>query len=179
MPNSLMTSGRRGFTMVEVFVAVVILMLALMPLSTVISASNRTSNVSVYEIMAVHYAAELAEQLNRLSPTMLRQIRLQTGKALPALLGEPSLVAALQDHSFTTEYEVLVPDTRFSLFLSPLHPAFTLRELTVEPLPVHVAPSLLGKGNLWAVKIHLGWKMAPGDPVQHKAVYGVILREDA
>jgi hypothetical protein len=171
-------AGLGGFTMAEIFVAVVVLALALLPLSSVLTSSNRTSNVSIYEILAVHYAAELAEQLHRFSPTVIRQIRLQTGKNLSALLSDPTLVSALQDLPLTTEYEVQVPGTRFTLFLSPLHPAFTKRELTVIPLTPHAAPSLLGKGNLWSVKIHLGWKMSPGDPIEHQAVYGVILRED-
>ena len=169
---------RLAFSMVEVLVAAVIVGMAVGPMIATLSSSNRASGASGFEIMAVHYASELGEQIQRLS-LHLQPLHSATGKTAKDLLEDFSVLSVLgpQTPPQTSPVMVQLPGTDVSLFASPLHPNFTARNLIVEPLSPS-STNLLNLGTFWKVTISLAWRMAANDPVIHGASYSVILREE-
>jgi len=178
---------KRAISMVEILVAVVVLGLAVGPMITLLSASNRTSNASAYEVMAAHYACEFGEQLQRLSPH-LKALRQKTGKTIEDLLTDPSFETLIgpgggpPGEPFIARFPVPNPaDTDVAFFLSPLDPAFTERKFLVNELNNN-APGLqvlkATSGKYWDVTIILSWKLNPTDPGSRSASYSLILRED-
>lgn len=168
---------RHAFSLVEVLVAMVVIALALGPLVHVLSSSNRVSNASIYEVMAVHYASELGEQLQRLS-SRLKPMTTATGKTVKQLFEDPTVLSALEPQAspVSAPGTVKVPGTSVALFYSALHPNFTARRLMVRPL--HSSGRvLLNVGKYWDVTIGLAWKLTPNDAVVHGASFSIILRE--
>lgn len=167
-----------AFSLIEVLVATAVITLAVGPLIGVLSSSNRVSNASIYEVMAVHYASELAEQIQRLS-TRLKPMCIASSKTVKQILEEPTFLANLGSYGGGTldPQLIQIPGTRITLFLSPLHPNFTRRTLLVNQLS-SVGRAVLKIGTFWDVSIILSWKLSPADPVEHFASYSVILRED-
>jgi len=174
---TLRSRSSRAFSLIEVLVAVVVVSLALGPLIHLLSSSNRASNASIYEVMAVHYASELGEQLQRLS-SRLRPMTTATGKSVKQLFEDPSIRTALgpQATPASEPDTVLIPGTNVILFSSPLHPNFVSRRLSVRPLN-KTGRVLLNLGNYWDVTIGLSWKLTPTDEVVHGASFSIILRE--
>lgn len=167
----------KAFSLVELLVATVVVSLALGPLIHLLSSSNRASNASIYEVMAVHYASELGEQLQRLS-SRLKPMTTATGKTVKQLFEDGSILTALgpQTTPATDPGTVLIPGTNVVLFYSPLHPNFVARRLVVRPLN-STGRLLLNLGTYWDVTIGLSWKLAPTDQVVHGASFSIILRE--
>ncbi len=177
---------RRGLSLIEILVALAVMTLALGPMITLLSSSNRVSNASIYEVMAVHYAAELAEQLQRFAgryDDILTDARIRSGN------GGLTLDALLMDPGFTTELETIHDETKavplqtsgvplkVSLFVSPLHPLFSRRRLEARPLN-NTGMALLNAGRYWDIKITLAWRLAPSEPPdRHRAEFSVIVRE--
>lgn len=169
--------SKRAFSLIEVLVATVVISLALGPLIHLLSSSNRASNASIYEVMAVHYASELGEQLQRLS-SRLKPMTTATGKTVKQLFEDGSILSALgpQATPASDPGTVLIPGTNVVVFYSPLHPNFVSRRLTVRPLN-STGRLLLNLGNYWDVTIGLSWKLTATDQVVHGASFSIILRE--
>ena len=178
---------RTGLSMIELTIAMSVFALALTPIINLMGSSHRVSNASAFELMAVHYAAELGEQIQRISPN-LKDIKLKTGKNLEDLLTSPSVVALLGPGGNLSGQAYMVKltdpadlETDISLFVSPINPAFTSRRFYVKRLD-NTSPSLLvynsGSGIFWDVTISLSWKLSPSNPVTHAASYSFIIRED-
>ncbi|MBF0500945.1 MAG: prepilin-type N-terminal cleavage/methylation domain-containing protein [Candidatus Riflebacteria bacterium] len=167
----------RAFSLLEVLVATVVIGLAVGPLINVLSSSNRVSNASIYEVMAVHYASELAEQLQRLS-SQLKSMCNGTGKTVKQLLEDPTFLAELGSfgNGSLDPQLIQIPGTRITLFLSPLHPRFTCRTILVSKLNT-TTQQILKLGTFWNATIALSWNLAEGE-VEHSASFSVILRED-
>jgi|GEM_PF-959583 len=181
-----MLQRRSGFSIVEVLVALAVISLALGPLINLLSSSNRASNASIYEVMAVHYASELAEQLERLSGKLgeiLADARIRTGN--PGL----TLEDLLTDNGFTNELRAHNDQPRavpfqaqgipleVSLFVSSLHQHFTERKFDLRQLN-NSATTWLKTGRYWDVKITFCWRIMSSDaPDSHKAEFSVILKE--
>lgn len=167
----------RAFSLIEVLVATVVISLALGPLIHLLSSSNRASNASIYEVMAVHYASELGEQLQRLS-SRLKPMTTATGKSVKQLFEDPTVLGALgpQATPVSDPGTVVVPGTNVLLFFSPLHPNFQTRRLVVRQLN-STGRLLLNLGKYWDVTIGLSWKLSPTDQVVHGASFSIILRE--
>jgi hypothetical protein len=174
-------------SLVEVAVAIIVIALAMGPIINLLSASNKVSNASVFEVMASHHASELGEQLQRLKPWILRDLRIQTGKRIDQLLQEPAFLGALSPAGNTTGEAYLVPlvpsnpivDVAF--FLSPLDPGFEYRTLVAQLLDANDPRLEIFKattGNYYDVSIGLGWKLNPTHPNVHGATFSLILRED-
>ena len=126
----------RGFSLVEVLVTVAVISLAIGPLVQLMSSTNRMSSASIYEVMAVHYAAEVTEQLQWLAQNnTIANIHSATGKDLQDILTDPVLQAVLETPPIANEpYMVVLAPTEIRLLLSPLHPNFTSRRLYVRRL---------------------------------------------
>ncbi|MBI3038207.1 hypothetical protein HYY75_04020 [bacterium] len=170
-------NSRGGLSMVEVMFAVVIAGLALGPLISNLSSSNKASTASMYEVMAVHYANELSEQLRRLSP-YLTDIQGITGQTLDSLLSDPDFNTELSATSQPPK-GIYVPGTNVTLFLSPLEPSFYERKVDVRKIAPPAGLSVLNSGTYWDVKIILSWKLSPNEPVsaKHSANFSLILWE--
>jgi prepilin-type N-terminal cleavage/methylation domain-containing protein len=179
----------RGVTLIEIMVAVVVVALALGPLFSLLSASNRVSNASAYEVMAVQYAAELGEQLQRLSPK-IRDLRTASTKSIDQILMDPAMDALLgpggnpSGEPYMIQLPVdpsIAPDTKVGFFVSPLDPNFTARRLFVRQLDAS-DPALTvwndTNGIFWDVTVNLSWKFNPTDPITLHASYSFLLRED-
>ncbi len=177
---------RRGLSLVEILVAVAVCSLALGPMVNLLSSSNRASTASIYEVMAVHYASELADQMTRFSGRLddiLADARIRTGNSsltLEDLLTDPGFTNELRLHLDETRavpFQANGVPLKASLFVSPLHARFTDRRFEVRPLSTTGA-TLLGGGVFWDVKIILSWQLSPSEPPdKHKAEFSVILRE--
>jgi len=169
---------RRGFSLIEVMVACLIIGIAAAPMIGVLSSSNRTSKASVFEILAVQYAEELSEQLLRLSQR-LKAMRDVTTKDIKTLLEDPSVATALAPTAVAAAGPTVVPipGTQIVLFCSPLNPNFIARVLRVDALS-NAGKLVLKTGNFWKVTIGLAWRMSANDPQIHNASFSVILRED-
>ena len=186
VPSGRLIHGK-GISIIEVLVAIVVISLTFGPIIHLLSASNKVSNASAYEVMASHYASEAGEQLQRMAPR-LKELRLKTGKTVEQILTDPSFETLIGPGGGPSGEPYMarlpVPDptvTDVALFLSPLDPAFTQRKFLVNRLnntdgALQVMKT--GSGEYWDVTIILAWKLQPDDPIYHGASYSVILRED-
>ncbi len=166
-----------GVSLVEILIAIVVLGVLVLPISGVLTSSNRASTASLYEIMAVQYALELSQQLQRLTPELIKQLRSTTKMNLEELLEEESFRYALNDRDRRDESSVELKGTRFPVFLSPLHPDFASRTVTVSALPALDPKVFSSRGTFWQVKVNLSWKADPSDKVDHSLSFPMILRE--
>ncbi|MBF0543115.1 MAG: prepilin-type N-terminal cleavage/methylation domain-containing protein [Candidatus Riflebacteria bacterium] len=174
--------SRSAFSLVEILVAITVLSLAVGPMIGILSSSNKVSNASVYEVMAVNYASELAEQIQRLSP-FIRSISLATGKTVKQIFEDPLFLIELGKTGNSPDGNpriVQIPGTRISLLVSWLHPNFLERTLSVQQLnpPLSDPNALLKIGKFWDVTISFTWKLAQNDSIDYTASFSVILRED-
>ncbi|RCK73126.1 MAG: hypothetical protein OZSIB_2623 [Candidatus Ozemobacter sibiricus] len=177
---------RCGLSLIEILVAVAVMTLALGPMVSLLSSSNRVSNASIYEVMAVHYAAELAEQLQRFAGRfgdILADARQRSGNSsltLDGLLMDPGFTAALEtihDETKAIPLQTSGVPLKVSLFVSPLHPLFYRRRLEARPLDTS-GLTLLNAGRYWDIKITLAWRLAPSEPPdRHRAEFSVVVRE--
>ena len=172
-----MTMPRRAFTFIEILIACVVITLATVPMLGILSASNRTSKASIFEVMAVQHAAELAEQLLRLSPH-LKALRNQTGRTIKDLLEASSVQALLRPSATPANRPTLLPlfGTDVVLYCSPLDPNFTARIIRVTALDTS-GNEVLKTGAFWKVTIGLAWKKSAGDGPTHNASFSLVLRE--
>ena len=157
---------QNGLSLVEIMVAVVIIAMAVGPLIGLLSSSNRMSNASIYEEMAVHYAREISDQLLSLSTKfadIVNDARLLSGDSsisLADILNDPAFHNSLEEHH---DGQVALPMQingnllPVRLMLSPLDQAFSRRRITVSELST-TANSLLKSEKYWKVKIELAWK---------------------
>ena len=169
---------RRAFTLIEILIACVIITLATIPMMGILSSSNRTSKASIFEVMAVQHADELAEQLLRLSPH-LKALRNQTGRDIQSLLEASSVQAALRPVPNPGTTPTLIPlfGSDMVLYCSPLDPNFTARVIRVaKPLDT-TGNEVLKTGIFWKVTIGLAWKKSAGDGPTHQASFSLVLRE--
>ncbi|HNV69885.1 MAG TPA: type II secretion system protein [Candidatus Ozemobacteraceae bacterium] len=169
---------RKAMTLIEVLVTIAVLSLALGPLVQLLSSSNRMSNASVYEVMAVHYAAEINEQLQWLAQNnTIAMVKAATGRDLEDLLTDPLLQAQMENMTpGLGPYLAKFPGTEISLLLSPLHPNFTGRRLYVKRLD-STSATTLNTGVYWDVTVSLSWKLSQSDARDHMASFSTILRE--
>lgn len=152
--------------MVEIMVCVVIIALSTGPLLGLLSSSNRMSNASIYEEMAVHYAREIADQLLTLSPkfsSVVNDAMVLTGDA------SLNLASILNDSNLREQMEAYSDDTAaiplqaggcvlpVRLVLSPLDKAFSKRRITLSDLSTG-SNSLLKGDRFWKATIELSWK---------------------
>lgn len=176
----------RAFSMIEVMVAVGVVGLCLGPLISMLSQSNRVSSASIYELMAVHYAGEIAEQLTELSPKLrslvdyVRTLPGQSAATLATILNDATFNNKLEfsgNQIQAIPLEVNAQILKTSLLLSPLHDRFTTRSLDVEELDTGTN-LLLKTGRYWKVGITLGWTLDVSEATDaHKAYFAVILHE--
>jgi len=171
---------RYGFSLLELVIAFFIVGLAIAPIYTLLISTSQVSSASIYEVMAVRYASELAEQLQRLAPHF-KAIRLTTTADLPAaleglnpFLGPASPLAPIDR---TKVLGIFIPGTEVAVFVSPLFQNFVKREIQVLPVtPATSEPQL--PGQVYNVVIRLGWKIAPSSPVGKEAAYSLLIAEE-
>jgi len=172
----------RGFSMAEIMVAVFIVGLIIGPLVLLLNQSTQKTNVSMYLFLAMHYADEIAQQLQRMAPhfdQILAEAKDPTSQTTPTLRD------LLMDGNFLNEVKKL--DNNFTLaffqfgakklqaclMLSPMDGHFKTRTLDVYPL-VSQTSSILGQKNFWKVNIILEWKEIQNGPTQ-SALFPIIL----
>lgn len=157
---------RSGLSMVEIMVAVVIIALATGPLIGLLSSSNKMSNASIYEEMAVHYAREISDQLLRLSPNfsdIISDAKSLTGDSsitLASILNDSGLVARMEEHGNGPRAIPLQVNSTIlpvRLVLSPLDKAFSKRRISVTSMDTSSNTTLTVE-KFWKVKIELSWR---------------------
>jgi type II secretory pathway pseudopilin PulG len=176
---------QQAITLVEVLVAVAVVSLALGPLIGLLSQSNRQSSASIYEVMAVHFAAELLEQVQRLGPRLPAIIADARTKTSNATL---TLKNLLTDTGFLTELRAASSAPRAvplqsggakldtSLILSPQTDQFQ-RWLEVDELST-TGNTVLRGARFWKVTAIIGWRMVPSEPInRYQAKFSIVVRE--
>mgnify|MGYP001209431437 CR=1 FL=1 len=177
---------KHGVSLVEVLVAIAVMSLAIIPLTGLLSSSNRMSNASVYEEMAVHYARELADQLLNLTPrfpALVDEARVITGGSnldLAAILNDNGFASRIMQPGGGTGFAALEANGRqlpVTLMLSPLDEAFFRRRITATPLDCS-GNRLFKNAKFWKVTIELAWNDRTAGLASHREVTTVIfLRE--
>lgn len=165
-------------------ISVVILGIILGPQIVLLHSAHRYSNLSLFELLAVHYGSELGEQLQKLGPH-LKDIRLQTGKDLGEMCSDASFLTPLGTvggNPFILRLPVPNPTvTDVGFFISPLEPGFVTRTVEVEELDSTDSNLQIwdqSAGIFWRATVGLAWRSAPNDPKVHAASFSFILRED-
>ena len=148
--------------MVEILIAVIVLALLIVPTFGLLSSSNRITQISTYEMLAMQYSSELVNQIINLSHKF-DDIQTKTGKSLEDILTDSALTSNLEQTGLTAPSIIQLPDTQVSLLVSPLHPHFDKRRFFVEKLePSLTSGSPLENGNYWRITVFTQW--------QHKAM---------
>jgi hypothetical protein len=179
--------GKKGLSMVEIAVSVTIIALAVGPLIGVLSSSNRMSNASIYEEMAIHYGREISDQLLRLNPQFSKIVadaRALTGDSslnMDDILNDSGFSGSLEAHNTLPQaVDLQISGTRLPvrIMVSALNKAFTRRRIVVESLEVSSNTSL-NTGKYWKAKIELEWlDENSGVSEPRKAVMVVFLNEN-
>lgn len=179
-------NDRNGLSMVEIMVAVVIIALAVGPLIGLLSSSNRMSNASIYEEMAVHYAREISDQLLSFSTRLsdvINDARTLTGDStltLASILNDAVFQAELETHrEFSTAIPLQAGGTKLPvrLVISPLDQSFTRRRITVTAMDTS-SNNILKTEKYWKVKIELNWKdKTSGRDTPREVVMAIFLKE--
>ncbi len=177
---------RKGLSMVEIMVAVFIIALAVGPLIGLLSSSNRMSNASIYEEMAVHYAREISDQLLSLSTRIsdvVNDAKTLTGDSsltLASILNDAAFRAKLEEHNDgSTAVSMQAGGTVLPvrLTISPLDPAFSKRRITVTAMDTS-SNNILKTDKFWKVKIELAWKdRNSGLDTPREVVMAIFLKE--
>lgn len=178
--------SRKGVTMAEVMVAVAIIALATGPLIALLTSSNRMSNASIYEEMAVHYARELSDQLLRMDHRLsdiVNDARVNSGNSsikLEDILTDTTFINKLEAHEtkpvcIPLQVNGTVLEQR--IIVSPLHKFFQKRRISLEEMNTS-SNTVLKTGKFWKVIFTLGWKdpSAPG-PALKEIKVGAFLHE--
>lgn len=153
---------KRGFSMIELMVAIVIIGLAIGPLILVLSDSNKANNASMYEEMATHYARELAHQLLRMDkdvPLIVGEANCSFKIVLESINGTSA--GKLSDLNMKKPYCIALRKGAnvldYRLMVSPLiQPIFKSREIKVKKLDVS-SNDVLKTGNFWNIIITIKW----------------------
>ena len=179
-------NARNGLSMVEIMVAVVIIALSLGPMIGLLSSSNRMSNASIYEEMAVHYAREISDQLLSLSSKfsdIVNDARVMTGDStltLAAILNDATFKSKLEEHADESSALSLYASGNqlpVRMLVSPLDKAFSRRRITVSELNTS-SNSVLKANRYWKVKIELAWKdQGSGRDTPREVVMAIFLKE--
>ena len=133
----------KGLSMIEIMIAMVIIALAVGPLIGLLSSSNRVSNASIYEEMAVHYARELCEQLLSLGQReseIVNDAKIMSGNpsiSLGSILNDAGFQAMLEEHGDDTKIVPLQTNgtrllVRFTV--TQLNKAFSRRRITATTM---------------------------------------------
>ena len=169
--------------MVELIVAMAVIAIAIGPVFNLLSSSNKVSNASMYEVMASLHAGELSEQLLRLKPTILHDLRQKTGKGIDQLIADPAFQQKLSPDA-TLGWQAIMAalpaptsETDITFFLSPLDPAFISRTINVQEVAAATELFTSATGRFFNVYIGLSWKLNPNDQVVHGATFSCLLRE--
>jgi len=177
---------KSGLSLVEVLVAVAIMSLAMVPLTGLLSSSNRMSNASVYEEMAVHYAREIADQLLNLSPRLsgivddAREITADISLDFGAILNDSGFAGKIVQKVNSTglvNLEVKGRQLPAAIMLSPLNEFFNRRRITATPVD-NSGHRIFRSAKIWKVLIELAWVDPAGNKTSHREISTIIfLRE--
>lgn len=180
----MVVNKHKALSMIEIVITISLVALALGPSILLLSTSNRASTASLYEVMAVHYANEIFEQLNQYSgmyADIIADIRNKSGNTslqIDSLLTDTAFTQALETYNSNivfVPFQYLGTQLKVGLWVSPLHPNFTKRRLIVQKLNNSGLSTLLGE--FWDIKILLSWKQIPTDAIEHNAEFSIIIRE--
>ncbi len=177
----------KGLSMAEIVVAIFIIGLAVGPLIALLSSSNRMSNASIYEEMAVHYARELSDQILRYSsniPEIVQDAKTLSGSSsvtFAKILADTEFNAKLENY---TTGPTCIPfsynGTRLKtrIIVSPLEKVFKKRRLEVKEVDSS-SNSVLKTGKFQKVIITIAWKdpSSPG-PDLREVKMGVLINEN-
>ncbi len=172
----------RAVTVVEVMVALFLLGLVLGPLVGMLSSSNQKANVSMYYLLAMHYADEMAQQLQRLAPhldQLLAAARDSNTGRIPTLaevLTDPTFLAELQAPASTfrvIRFRYAGKPLEGFLAVSPLDEHFIGRTIKVEALASDQV-ELLAVPPALKINLVLSWKETP-DGGAKTAVFPILM----
>ncbi len=182
-----MNSCRQGLSMVEMMVAVVIIGLAIGPLLGTLSSSNKMTNASIFEEMAVHYGRELSDQLMRLSSqfsNIVDDARIAAADPsinLGNILNDPGFMAKLEEHTPQTRpipLQVNGTELPVRLIISPIDQAFVKRRIVVTSLPSSTN-QVLNDPGFWKICIEISWKdKLSGRDTPKEVSMAFIIKED-
>lgn len=176
-----------GISLIEILVAITVVSLAFIPLTGLLTSSNRMSNVSIYEEMAVHYARELADQLLMLCPrfpALVAEAREKTGDTsldLSTILNDNDFANKITrpaSSTMTIPLEVKGNQLAATLMLSPLDNSFLLRQISIDPMNA-ASNKVFCKARFWKATIELVWlDRTGGTDLMRDITMVVFLRED-
>ena len=175
---------RAGVSLIEVLITIVLLGIILGPQISLLHTTNRYTNMSLFELLAIQYAAELGEQLQKLGPH-LKDIRQQTGMDLEQVCSHQDFLDPLNvqgGNPFLLRLPLSNPTTTdVGLFITPLEPGFLNRTVFVEELDSTDTNLQIWDetaGIFWKVTVGLRWQAHPGETRAQAASFSFILRED-
>ncbi len=167
---------RIGLSLIEILMGIIILSFLLLPLAHLMTGSQRVGKASGYEVMAGQYGWEILSQVRRLSPFL--PALAASGRTLKLLLEDEAVSADLQWVSTAPELKgIRLPGTDLALFVSPLDPHFTTRRIEVGAQLDDSGLQVLKGGTIWGVRVIIGWRLSPQDPVEHRAIFRMLIRE--
>ena len=152
---------KRGISILEVAIAIVIAGLAIGPVINLLSVTNKETTGSIYSVTAAHYANEIAEQL--LGFDVLPGFKVlcdRSGRDLTQLL--EGMNPVLEDKSIDTARRVPLGNLDVFLLVSPLSSVFQERSISVFPISTGGAFHL--PGDYFRVTIRIGWNAQEENP---------------
>jgi hypothetical protein len=164
--------NKSGMTMAEVAIAALIIGLAVGPMFVLTSSTNRMSKISGYEIMACHYANEIADQLHRYSnyfPQLISEAKIATSNSntdLSHFLRDQTFlekVSEVNDQPIWVPFQTNGKEFGLSLYLSPLNARFSQRTIEVDIVNDSASQVLKNDNDkkYYRVTIRLVWRI-PG-----------------
>lgn len=179
-----MRNTRSAVSMVELVVAILVSAVAIGPMLSLLSSSNRMSSTSTYETIAVHYVNEICDQLRRLGPDLAEIVAdaraasgVSTASFASVVNSWPANALEFNDAVRVIPFEFAGVTLDARIALTPLQSNFTTRRISIQPLDV-AGNTEFNTGNFWKMVVTVAWDdpMAPGDA--SKQVEMVMLLND-
>lgn len=178
--------NKKGISLIEILVAITLVSLAFLPLTGLLSSSNRMSNASIYEEMAIHYARELSDQLLMMCPrfpSLVAEAKDRTGHNLldlATILNDDEFAKKITKPASNTmiiPLEVKGMQLPATLVLSPLDNAFLLRQITLAPMNTD-GNRVFHNARFWKATIELVWlDQTAGSDMIRDITMVIFLRE--
>jgi hypothetical protein len=144
-------------SLVEIVIALFIAGIAIAPVVNLLTATNKETSTSIYQVMAAYYSNELIEQITQLNLSPgFKRICETTGKEVPELL--TSLNIDLGDITVVEPRKVSLLGLNLFFLVSPLSEGFASRKIEVE----EVTANGNIPGKFYKLKIKVGWNF-PGE----------------
>ncbi|MBF0408338.1 MAG: hypothetical protein HQM10_13390 [Candidatus Riflebacteria bacterium] len=147
-----------GMSLVEIVIALFIAGIAIAPVVNLLTATNKETSTSIYQVMAAYYSNEIIEQITQLNLSPgFKRICETTGKEVPELL--QSLNIDLGDTTIVEPRKISLLGLNLFFLVSPLSEGFASRKIEVEEV---TGASGNIPGKFYKLTIKVGWNF-PGE----------------